>query len=191
MSEHPGYKSDSVNGGRIISKSYKGGNEKEATWPPLFGNPKSGVYYRDSETGEIKEGYPPPKVEKFGEAPMIIDDTLKKPHYHHGACMWTDSRKGIEVMDKATGCVTTGTGIKNDGSATKRRIKERHDDLHRSMHRAVAQIDAGTAPLTEETKKLCEIQNEITSKALNFDAFNVAGRKTHVKGKLYRKRWRR
>lgn len=171
---------------KIVTRPFNYGDEKEGSWPPRFGTGGSGVYHIDEKTGQAVKGYPPPRNKVYAKAPYIITDTIDA-HYHHGACQWTESKSKLKHMDEASGTITTDKKLPTNTAATKRRIEERHKDIHESMHRAVAQIDAGTAPLTEEVRQLCERQNEIVSKALNMDAFNVAGRKTNAKGKKYRK----
>lgn len=173
---------------KIRTRLFNYGDEKESTWPPLFGTGGAGLYhYRD---GKLQEGPPPSNIKKFGEAPFVIQDTIE-PHYHHGACRWTDSRSEINQFDKATGCITTDK--RQDvapylRAREKRLADERKKDINQAMQRAVNDIDYGMAPLSEETKAKCAIQNEIVSDALGFDAFNVAGRKKDPRGKKYRKR---
>lgn len=172
---------------KITSRSFEYGNEKESEWPPKFPSCKGGVWYRDKETGEFKEGYPPPTNNKFGDAPYIIGDTIDQ-YYHPGAGVWTDSKSGLRSLDRATGCITTDKMIPADPSWQKQQREERIKDGHNALHKAVAQIDAGTAPLTEEVRASCERNNELVSSALNMDAFNVAGRKTNAKGKRFRRK---
>jgi len=177
---------------RIQTRVFNYGNEKESSWPPkygtasILGDDEGGGVYHIGEDGKLVNGYPPPKNRVFARAPYIITDTIDA-HYHHGACQWTESKSGLRQMDDATGTITTGSRLQPNLAPIKRRAAERRKDLHESMHRAVAQLDAGTAPLTEEQRQLCERQNEIVSEALNFDAFNVAGRKKNAKGKKYRR----
>lgn len=147
----------------------------------------SRFYYRDKETGQFIEGFPPRPHNHFGDAPAIITDTID-PYYHPKACITVDSKSALRDLDRACGTITTDKQLPADKSWIEQRTKERHQDMHDCLHRAVAQVDAGTAPLSEETRQLCERQNEITSKALNFDAFNVAGRKKNARGKKYRRR---
>lgn len=147
----------------------------------------SRFYYRDKQTGEFKEGFPPPTHAHFGDAPMIIGDTIDK-YYHPGACRWTESRAELQMFDNATGTFTTDKKQTPSDTVQKELLRQRRKDMHECIHKSVAQIDAGTSTLKEETRQLCERQNEIISKALNFDAFNVAGRKTNGRGKKYRRR---
>lgn len=145
------------------------------------------VYYFDKETGQCIPGYPPARNKVYGQAPYVITDTIT-PYYHPAAEQWVDSRRALQDMDKATGTFTTDKKQVPDGSFTKENEKQRKADLHKCLHEAVEKIDSGNAPLSEEVKEKCRIQNEITSKALNFDAFNVAGKKNDPRGKKYRRR---
>lgn len=170
---------------KIRSKVHNYGDEKESDWPPKFGTGEHGSFYIDKKTGKCKKGHPPPR-EIYDKSPYIIGDETS--WYRHPATgEWTNSRSRIKKIDEAAGTITTDKYQPPDPSNQRRARKERREDLHKSMHKAVAQIDAGTAPISEEVRQLCERQNEITSKALNFDAFNVAGRKNNAKGKKYRR----
>lgn len=173
---------------KIMTKVYRPGNEKESTWPPSMPQKNNaGVYYWDKAERKLKEGYPPPTERKFGDAPAVITDTID-PYYHPAAEAWTDSKSGLRHLDKATGCITTDKKLAPDSSEQRRLNSHRKKDLHDALHKSVAQIDAGTAPLTEEVRQLCERENERVSKALGFDAFNVAGKKKNARGKKYRRR---
>lgn len=172
---------------QIRTKIFNYGDKCESEWPPMFGKGGSGTYYRDPKTGIFKKGYPPPKEVKYGQAPNIIQDTTTA-YYHPAAEKWTESKKEIEYLDNITGTITTDKKIPPNPYNQKEAKKRRHQDIRESTRKAVAQIDAGTAPLTEETRAMCERQNEIVSNALNMDAFNVAGRKNNAKGKRFRRR---
>jgi len=172
---------------KIRTRTFVYGDENEAEWPPMYGSGKGGRYYRDKETGEFKEGNPPPRERKYGEAPIFISDTIK-PYYHPAAEKWTDSRSELNNLDKATGCITTDKIQPADPSRQKEAKAKRDKDRKEALLKSVAQIDAGCAPMTEETRAKCERQNEIVSAALNFDAFNVVGRKKNDKGKRYRRK---
>lgn len=145
------------------------------------------MYHLDKKTGEMVPGVPEPEFEPFGEAPYIQLDSM--PAYRHPATgIVTDSRSALRQMDAATGTITTDRKQAPNKSRSLELRKQLDKDRHEALHKAVAQVDAGTAPLSEETRHLCEIQNKIVSDALGFDAFNVAGRKKNEKGKRYRRR---
>lgn len=160
---------------KIQTRPFEYGDENESEWPPKYGTGKGGVWYYDKETRTMKEGYPPPKVQKFGEAPYIISDTLRDPYYHPGAQKWTESRSKLNRLDEQTGCITTDKVQPGNKSAVKERERERIKDNHESLHKAVAMVKAGTAPLSEETRELCKLKNEQICNTLGIDAFNVAG----------------
>lgn len=145
------------------------------------------LYYWDKQARKFVEGVPPPQGRIFGQAPYVIQDSIT-PYYHPAACQVIDSRKALRDVDKACGTITTDKRLPPDPSWAKEQARRRRADLTESLHRAVAAVDSGTAPLTEETRALCDRQNELVSSALNFDAFNVVGRKKNAKGKRFRRR---
>ena len=174
---------------KIRSRVFVHGDEKESSWPPLFGTGGAGFYHLD-ESGKLQEGPPPLRNVRYGDAPAVIQDTTDW-HYHQAACRWTNSRSEIKQMDRATGTITTDGKESAEPyrkSREERVARERQKDIRESYKRAVAAIDSGNAPLSEETRAKCEHQNEIVSNALGFDAFNVAGKKDNGKGKRFRRK---
>ena len=144
------------------------------------------TYYYCKQTKKVVEGYPPSENVRYGQAPYIIGDTIT-PYRHPASGQWVDSRSALQQIDRATGTITTDKKLAADPSSARQREARRRADWKRCMKTAVEQIDAGTAKLDEQTRQLCDRQNEIISSALGFDAFNVAGRKKNVRGKKYRK----
>lgn len=175
------YRSDMVNGGKIMNRPHKGGDEKESRWPPVTPKGDTGTFYWDKEKRKFIEGYPPSKNHKFGEAPYVIQDTMDK-QYHPAACKWTDSRQDWEDMDKACGTFTSGKKQPPDPTWHNEQKKKRHKDIREAMQKSIAQLDSGTAPLTEETREMCKRQNEILASA-GFKPYNVAGKKNNKKGR--------
>lgn len=180
------YKSGTIHNGKVVSRVHQAGDPCESEWPGE-GTKETGNFYWDREERKFKPGFPPAQIKKYDDAPYVIGDTIAD-YYHPGAEEWTDSRSKLEALDKKTGCMTTDKRQTPSDSPIKQRIRERREDMHKCMHEAVAKVDAGTAGLTEETRKLCERQNELISEATGMDAFNVAGRKNNAKGRKYRKR---
>lgn len=176
-------------GKEIKSRPFQFGDENEAAWPPRYGTGGTGSYYWDQKKHKFVSGAPPAR-EVYDTAPFVISDSLKGAFYHHGACKWTDSRSELRAIDKATGCITTDKQIPADPSEQRRLKRERREDGTKALLKSVAQIDAGTAPISEELQAKCDIQNEVISNALNMDAFNVVGKKNNAKGKRF-KRFRR
>lgn len=172
---------------KIQTKIFEHGDPCEAKCISDYGTKDSGDFYFDRETQKFVRGFPPPRVEKFAEGPNIITDTIPE-YYHPGAEKWTDSKSRLKMLDEATGSITTDKKLPGNKNYTERIKRERREDAHKSLRKAVAQVDAGTAPLNEEQRALCTRQNEIVSKALNFDAFNVVGRKNDKRGKKYPRR---
>lgn len=143
-------------------------------------------YWWDADTQSFTDE-PPRRFQPFGQAPAIITDTID-PYYHPGTCKFVDSKSRLKDMDKACGTITTDKIQPSDSSWRKQKQKELADDHHKALHKAVAQLEAGTAPLTEETRELCTRENHRISSALGVDAFNVVGRKNDKRGKRYRRR---
>lgn len=172
---------------KIKSRWINRGDDCESEWPPLMPSGAKGLFYWDNEAKMLKEGLPPTKIQKFGEAPYIIGDSIE-PYYHPAAEKIISSRSELKQVDKACGTITTDKLIPADKSYTEKYKKKRDADIKESILKSVAKIDNNEAPLSEETKALCNIQNRIVSEALNFDAFNVAGRKNDRRGKKYRRK---
>lgn len=173
----------------MCTRVFNYGDEKESSWPPRFGKGGSGLYHR-TEDGSFKEGPPPIRVKIFGKAPFVIQDTIEA-FRHPMTGKVIESRAELLATDKACGTFTTDK--KQDCSGIRRSREqhmaaERKKDIHEAMRRAVAAIDSDNAPLSEETRHKCQVQNEIVSDALGFDAFNVAGRKNDKRGKKYKRR---
>lgn len=173
---------------KIQTRIFQYGDEKESSWPPRFGTGGSGVYHLGKD-GKIKKGCPAPEVIPFGKAPYVIQDTIE-PYRHPATGRWLESRSALRQEDAATGTITTDKKLAPIPHRQRQLERERRQDGHDALHKAVAQIDAGTAPLTEETKALCEQQNEIIASATGWDTFNVAGKKDNPRGKKYRGRKR-
>lgn len=144
-------------------------------------------YHWDADDQKFKEGPPPCKLKIYGQAPYVISDTTD--WYRHPATgVHTNSKSRIRDMDKATGCITTDKKLPPNPSRRIENERRRRKDATESLHRAVAMVDAGTAKLTEEVRAKCDQQNDIVSKALNFDAYNAVGRKNNPKGKQFRRK---
>lgn len=171
---------------KIVSRIINRGDKCESDWPPAEPSCKGFTGYWDKESRTVKEGYPP-RPQKLAQAPFIIQDTID-PFYHQAACTYVDSRSKLRDVDNACGTITTDKPLPPDPSKQNALNRARKQDIHDSLHKAVAQVDAGTAPLNEEQRAKCAQQNEIVSSALNFDAFNAVGRKTDARGKRFRKR---
>lgn len=172
---------------KIRSRIINRGDRCESTWPPDEPSRDGGLFHWDSESQTFKEGPPPIRIQKFGEAPFIIQDTIT-PYRHPATGEWIDSRSRLSVTDRVTGCITTDKKLEPDPSWANEQRRKRQEDSRRALYKSVADIDNGNAPLSEETKAICAAENERVSSLLGFDAFNVAGRKDDRRGKKYRKR---
>jgi len=171
---------------KIQTKPYRAGDEKEASWPPLEGTYDTTPVYWDSDKKKLVKGYPPQRTKEVN-APYVIGDTM--PDYRHPKTgQVIDSKSKLRRIDEANGTITTDKLIPASPTKQREREYQRKLDNHNALHKAVAQLDAGTAPLDEKTRAMCDATNERISSALNMDAFNVVGRKTNAKGKKYRRR---
>lgn len=169
-------------------------SKNEGSWPPLFGDrydPETGeikgkghiCYVKD---GELHEG-PPPRPEVHDRAPYVIQDSIE-PYYHPGICRVVDTRSGLRDADNACGTITTDKLIPGNKNATLQRQKELKEDRTKALHKAVADVDSGNAPLSEETRAICKQQNEILAAALpGLDPWNAAGHRSDKRGKRYKK----
>lgn len=176
---------------KIQSRIHQYGNEKESKWPPQYGTGEHGVFYWDSDTKEFKEGRPPLKIKRYGQAPFVITDTIE-PYYHPGVCKTTSSRKELQEFDRATGTITTDKMIPANPSRFKENKRRRHEDVIASTRKAIADLDNGTAKLTEEQRAACQLRNETIAAAIpDFDPFNAAGRISNEKGRRYKERHRK
>lgn len=170
---------------KIITKPFKSGNKNESSWPPAMGTGGTGIYH--IREGKLHEG-PPPQREVYDKAPVVIGDSIK-PYYHPKACTWVDSRSMLNRIDEACGTITTDKMIPPDPTNQKRLKEQRKKDRREAMLKAVAQLENGTAPLTEEQKYWCDIENQrIAQKYPNLDPFNCVGKKNDKRGKRYKKR---
>lgn len=174
---------------KIRSRVFQHGDEKESSWPPLFGTGGTGIYHF-AEDGKMVEGPPPVRFPKMGEAPYVIQDSIDA-FRHSASGEWIDSRAKLRDTDRA--CGTTTTDKREDctpfvRAREKKTRDERKTDIHQAMRRAINDLEYGMAPLTEEARHKCEINDRIISDRLGFDAFNAVGRKKDPREKKYRKR---
>jgi hypothetical protein len=174
---------------KIMSRPITSGHEHESEWPPREAAAEPGRYYWDAATRTFKRGHKPDTTPRYGEAPLVSTGNLT-PQRHPMTGEVIDNLQKWEAADKATGCFTSGS----DERAPDRRAehaRKRQEDYRQAREKAIAQIDNGTAPLTEETRELCRIQNDVVSNALNFNAHDVVGRKDSRNGKRLRKKFKR
>lgn len=172
----------------IKTKSFNYGDKCESEWPPMYPErPAGGLWYWDSKKRKMIEGVPPVEP-KFGQAPFVIPDNLRDPHYHQGACRVAESRSELNRMDRDTGCITTDKMIEADNKGRRRKLEEeRRKDIHQATMRAINAVNQGTAPLNEAQRAACAITDDLISKSLNVDAYNMGKRRKDGRGK----RWRR
>lgn len=174
---------------KIQTRVFNYGDPKESSWPPMFGTGGTGVYHISKHTGELEEGYPAPEIVPFGVAPMISMGTIR-PEVHPGTGEVVDTVKKWDEVNNVLGYTTHA---KHSPAKSKRAewLKQSSVERKEAMRKSIAQLDAGNAPLNEEQRALCKIQNDIVSDALGFNAHDVAGRKNSAEGKRFRKRYNR
>lgn len=144
------------------------------------------TYYFDKELQQVVEGYPP-QPERYGTSAFVIGDTIDA-YYHPGAGVWVESRKVLQDIDRATGCITTDKKLPPCPSRQKQLEAERKKDAHAAVDRAIEAIDSGAKQFTEDERAYHAKANQEISVKYGFDAFNVAGKKNDKRGKLGRKR---
>lgn len=171
----------------IRSRTIKRGDPCESSWPSDHGTVEHGFTgHWCRETNKFVEG-PPPAREVFSQAPAIITDDMK-PTYHHGVCRKIDSKSQWKKIDKALGLSTSDRFEPASKAPLREHRRKLQQDRHEALRRAVAAVDAGEAPLSEEVRAKCAAENERLSNILGVDLFNVAGRKNDKRGKRYRRR---
>lgn len=169
---------------RIINR----GDENESSWPPLMPSENKTPMYFDKETQTMKEGYPPPTFVPHGQAPYYISDTIQ-PYRHPKTGEITDSKSRLKQIDAATNTITTDKVIKVDSSRDWVRKREASEDRRRAILKSIAQLEAGTAPLTEEQRAICTEKNyAIASQNPGFDPFNCVGRVNDPRGSRYKRK---
>ena len=122
-------------------------------------------YYWDKTEKKMKEGFPPSPIIRYGKAPYVISDTIDA-YYHPGAETYVESKAALRDLDRACGTITSDKLIPADPSAMKEARKAHRADIHKSIHAAVAQLKAGTAPITEEKRALCKKHEEAVQHAI-------------------------
>lgn len=174
---------------KIRTRTFNHGDKCESSWPSMYGTGGGGRYYWDKESQTFKEGNPPNPNPKLDQAPYYISDAMT-PYLHPYTMQVVDSKSQLAKIDEKYGLITTDKKLDPNPAWQAQQERERANDRREAMLKAVAQVDAGTAPLSEETRALCEQRNDAISKALNFDAFNAVGRISNAKGKRYKHRRR-
>ncbi len=170
----------------ITSRPISTDDEKCSSWPPLEPSGEPGFYFWNPETQSFQDT-PVNKVQVFGEAPNIITDSMDA--YKFPVTGETiDSKSKLRRLDKLHGTITSDKKIAPDPTWQNDQRKARDVDRKVARHKAIAQLDSGVAVLPEAAREVCARENERISKALNFDAFNVAGKKNDRRGKKYRRK---
>lgn len=159
----------------IRSKVPSYGHEKEGSWPPSNPSGEKGLFYITDE-GEVAEGYPPSKLQLFGKAPYIIQDSIV-PFKHEGSGEIIDSRSRLRDTDRACGTITTDKLLPPDPTWQKEQRKKRLEDKKESIRKAVAQLRNGTAPISEEKRALCRNLDQQLSAKLGYDTSKLLRKK--------------
>lgn len=126
------------------------------------------VYYFDEESRCMKEGYPPQKFPRYGEAPMYISDEMK-PYYHPAAQVMVSSKSKLKMIDNACGTFTTDKFQSKSKQVQSEKRAARYREIEEATKKAYEQVKAGQAPLNEEQRALCKRNDEILSSKLGWD----------------------
>ena len=118
----------------IRSKVHQGGHKHESSWPSQFGTLDTTPCYVDPETKEVKEGYPPKRFEKHGQAPYAIMDSMPKT-YHEGVGREIESRTEWEMADKQCNTITFSSADEVRRH-TKRGVEKEKADLKADRRKA-------------------------------------------------------
>lgn len=149
----------------IKSKVHNYGHIHESSWPSQFGTGEKGTFHINKETGECVEGYPPPKFEKFGEAPQVIFDSMPKT-YHQAAMREVESRSEWNALDEIHGTITFGSAkdIKPKVDEANER-KRRKEELRKASLEALNMYKQNPELVKQKVAKKAEEQREIAEKA--------------------------
>lgn len=139
-------------------------------------------YYFDEESKQMREGFPPSKIDHFGDAPYVIGDTINA-YRHPSTGVTVESRSALREMDKICGTITTDKRQEPNANFTRYQKEARKRDGKQALEKAVAMVDSGTAPITEEMRASCDRENERIFKTTKLNPYNVAGKKNDRRGK--------
>lgn len=147
----------------IRSKVHQYGNEKESSWPSQFGTGEKGVFHLDN--GEVKEGYPPQRHEKFGTPPLVIFDSMPET-YHNGACRPVESRKEWERLDKECGTITFGSKESAKPALSEEKKEQmRREEARKDFVEAMHMYRANPKEVKQKLAKRAEQQIERLKKS--------------------------
>lgn len=157
---------------KIRSRITKRGHKNESSWPSDFGTLDKTPMYVCRKTGRVKKGYPkPPKIDQ--KAPTIIFDEMPA-QYHEAAKRRIDRRSEWRLADKQHGTITMGPNENwTPRDPTIDDKIERREDIREARKRAVADVLANRAPLTEDQKALCRKADERISQQLGYDVRKI------------------
>lgn len=163
----------------IKSKVHVYGNEKESEWPSQFGTGEKGLFHVDKNTLELKEGYPENPNPKYGEAPIVMFDSMPET-YHDAACRPVESRKEWERLDKEYGTLTVGSidqaKPKVDAFYERKKYK---DELRRASKTALDVYRANPKEVRQKLEKQAEEQIKTLKKAGLTKQLKDVGVKVH------------
>lgn len=164
---------------RIIGKPIKKGDRCEAKWlqDSIADDFKEGYSWFDPITKTFSDQIPERLLtKKFGQAPVFMSDVME-PYYHPAAQKVVESRSELKELDEKFNTITTDKKLPPDPTKKRLAAKARKEHNMQALKDAVEMVEAGTAPLTDEFKQLCQKRNEMISKQLGIDAQNIVGRK--------------
>lgn len=154
----------------IKTRTFNYGDEKESSWPPMFGTKTEGEsnhMYWDAESQSIKEGYPPNPNNNFGEAPTVIFDSMP-PTYHEKAGRIVESRKEWNRLDQETGALTFSSvkeSRKYIEKGNKEQAKALKADRRRASEEALKMVRANPKEINQKLQKQAEKQQEVAKKS--------------------------
>jgi len=157
---------------KIRTKPYVGGSEHESEWPSEYGTLDKTPAYVCRKTGKVKKGRPPARKVN-AVAPTIIFDAMP-PQYHEAAKRVIDTRSEWKFTDKLHGTITMSpTENATPPDYTDHEKKSRREDIKVARQRAVADVLANRAPLTDDQKTLCRKSDERISQQLGYDVSKI------------------
>lgn len=157
---------------KIQTRPFQFGDENEGTWPPRYPSGEKGLFHVDRETGKVREGPPPPRIEKFAQAPYIISDSME-PYRHPMTGQVLESKSALRETDKATGTITTDKPFKPDPAIAKEKREKAKADKAQALRRSLGELRAGVSHLTEEKREQCRRADEALTQKLGWDVSKV------------------
>lgn len=141
---------------KIKTKTMLRGNQHESSWPSDYGEGARGRFHIDKETKTARPGNPPPKIKRYGTAPMIRGDDMPETLCHADGKYYT-SKSRMEQTHKAMGFEQC------HGESDKSWTRQEADSVSEvtdATERAYNMLKNDEVYFTEEQKHVCQETNK-------------------------------